>query len=402
MQLTDQQLEAVTSDNPYTIVVAGAGAGKTTMLAARVAWLVENGEPPDSILALVFTRMAASHLRKRIEAACPEARGAWISTLHSFAATRLAEGERVASDADVAAVFQSLYKGRQRLTTRRRPAMRKLERSIMRHEAGLDHDDGEALEVMRQRLREQARVLECGATPSWDLVPLALRGRLPHFRHVLVDEYQDCTPNEAAMVSELRGVSLTAVGDPRQSIFTWRGGSPEAIPNCWPTQEARIIQMSKCHRFGPELAARANMVSDALEFSGITGEGPAGSVETIEGSVSEAVAKIGEPGKTAILCRTNMECAEIEAELGGLAVHVKRDPTVPLHSAADEVERVEKLGQVAICTVHTSKGLEWDHVIVVWHQSYASGKKEDIRTLYVALTRSRKTLLELRREGIQA
>ena len=85
--LNDAQREAVTAPNRPTLVLAGAGSGKTRVLVHRIAWLVEvEGVSPLGILAVTFTNKAAAEMRSRIEAllAMP-IRGMWVGTFHGIA-----------------------------------------------------------------------------------------------------------------------------------------------------------------------------------------------------------------------------------------------------------------------------------------------------------------------------
>src|SRR5438270_1974600 len=81
--LTWAQQEAVTHFEGPLLIVAGAGSGKTRIITRRVAWLLEQGVKPYSILAITFTNKAAGEMRQRVEAIVPR-HGVLISTFHSF------------------------------------------------------------------------------------------------------------------------------------------------------------------------------------------------------------------------------------------------------------------------------------------------------------------------------
>src|SRR6188768_1382775 len=85
--LTDEQEIAATHDGGHLLIVAGAGTGKTTTLAARLAHLVEAGTPPERLLLLTFSRRAASEMTQRAEAVTGEriAAGCWSGTFHAIA-----------------------------------------------------------------------------------------------------------------------------------------------------------------------------------------------------------------------------------------------------------------------------------------------------------------------------
>src|SRR2546421_1434628 len=83
--LTPAQREAVTHFEGPLLILAGAGSGKTRVITRRVAWLLEQGVRPYSILAITFTNKAAGEMRQRIETLVPNSR-VWISTFHSLGA----------------------------------------------------------------------------------------------------------------------------------------------------------------------------------------------------------------------------------------------------------------------------------------------------------------------------
>ena len=83
--LNDAQRAAVTHDGGPLLVIAGAGSGKTRVLTRRIAWLIERGAHPGSVLALTFTNKAAAEMRERVaELVGAQARLMWVSTFHSM------------------------------------------------------------------------------------------------------------------------------------------------------------------------------------------------------------------------------------------------------------------------------------------------------------------------------
>src|SRR5512139_4061243 len=85
--LNEQQLAAVTLPNESALILAGAGSGKTRVLTARIAWLIQTGQvSPHGILAVTFTNKAAKEMMTRIAAMLPiNTRGMWVGTFHGLA-----------------------------------------------------------------------------------------------------------------------------------------------------------------------------------------------------------------------------------------------------------------------------------------------------------------------------
>src|SRR5262249_24994353 len=96
--LTGAQQDAVTHMEGPLLILAGAGSGKTRVITRRVAYLLQQGVHPSSILAITFTNKAAGEMKQRVEALVPGHR-VWISTFHSFGARILRQyADRVALD----------------------------------------------------------------------------------------------------------------------------------------------------------------------------------------------------------------------------------------------------------------------------------------------------------------
>ena len=84
--LNPKQLEAVTLPHQSALILAGAGSGKTRVLTARIAWLIQTGQvSPTGLLAVTFTNKAAKEMLTRITASLPiNTRGMWVGTFHGL------------------------------------------------------------------------------------------------------------------------------------------------------------------------------------------------------------------------------------------------------------------------------------------------------------------------------
>ncbi len=255
--LNDEQRAAVTAETGHALVLAGAGSGKTRVLAHRVAWLVATRQArPSGILAVTFTNKAAREMRARIEAILERPIGGmWVGTFHGIA-HRFLRAHR--EEAGLGESFQIADSDDQFRLVRR----------LMR-EMGFDEgswppkqaqgfingqkENGvrarhlpEPGDLWERRMSEVYRAYEsaCAASGLADFAELLLRAwevlrecpRLlaeyqERFGHLLVDEFQDTNALQYAWVSLLAGDRgrLFMVGDDDQSIYGWRGARIENI-----------------------------------------------------------------------------------------------------------------------------------------------------------------------------
>jgi DNA helicase-2/ATP-dependent DNA helicase PcrA len=298
--LDERQREAVVAGDEPLLVVAGAGTGKTTTLAHRVAHLIERGVPPERILLLTFARRAAAEMLRRVDGllrAGERERAAsgrvWSGTFHSVA-TRLLRlhGEQIGlhpgftihdrSDSeDLLDVLRAeLDLGRadrrfpkkstcadiySRCVNAREPLPELLGRAFPWCKA---HAEGLRLlfRAYCERKAEQ-RVLD------YDDLLVFLDGLLAdpaagprvraRFDAVLVDEYQDTNALQADLVERLRpsGRGLTVVGDDAQAIYSFRAATVRNIldfPLRYPA--ARTVVLTQSFRSTPELLDATNRV----------------------------------------------------------------------------------------------------------------------------------------------
>ncbi|QNI09319.1 ATP-dependent helicase [Mycobacterium kubicae] len=350
---TDEQAAVISAPPGPLVVIAGAGAGKTETMAARVVWLVANGyADPGQVLGLTFTRKAAGQLLRRVRSrlarlagvglASVGATGAvadepasspMVSTYHAFAGTLLRDfglllpvepDTRLLSETELwQLAFDVVNEYRGELHTEKTPAA--VTSMVLRLWSQLAEHlvDTEQLRDTHVELERLVHALPAGPSqrdrgPSqWllrmlgtqtqraELVPLldALHERMradkvmdfgmqmasaarlaatvPHvgqdmrdrYRVVLLDEYQDTGHAQRVALSSLfgagadDGLALTAVGDPIQSIYGWRGASATNLPRFttdFPLSDgtpAPVLELRTSWRNPPEALHVANAIS---------------------------------------------------------------------------------------------------------------------------------------------
>ena len=249
--LNAAQREAVEAEGGALLILAGPGSGKTRVIAHRIAHLVgERGVPPTRILAVTFTNKAAHEMRERVEALIGgRARALTLGTFHSVCARILRrEGQRVGIPPEFA-----IYD-----TDDQRALVRRIERELQidprqfppramlsaissakneqvdaaayAQAVGSYHEEI----VARVYERYEHALRQSGAVDFDDLLLLAVRLFDEHpearqayaerYLHVLVDEFQDTNLMQYRLARQLASVhgNITAVGDPDQSIYSWR------------------------------------------------------------------------------------------------------------------------------------------------------------------------------------
>ncbi len=294
--LDDSQRAAVEYIGGPSLVIAGAGAGKTRVLTTKAAYLIDRGMDPQNILALTFTNKAAREMRERISAIAGDdaARRLQMGTFHSvFARILRAEAERVGCSP--------------RFTIYDRSDSTSLVRLIIK-ESGLDEKKYNASSVLSRisraknrlvlpdgyagdpaLLREdsaagvpetariyalyQNRLKAAGAMDFDDILMYmfllldgdgeARRKYEEGFRFVLVDEYQDTNTAQARILGLLarRHQKICAVGDDAQSIYAFRGAEIDNILNftqAFPA--AKVYKLERNYRSTQTIVDAANSV----------------------------------------------------------------------------------------------------------------------------------------------
>lgn len=223
--LNTEQCAAVTAENTPVLIVAGPGTGKTKTLTARIAYLLtEKNVPAEQIVALTFTNKAAREMRERLqvlmgdEIVLPQ-----IATFHALSMSLLrmrGDLPPMVAESDRQAIIKALAKTPEGkgINTRDLSLWLSLAKTSL---AEPEPTLRVLLDQYNQRLQER------GLYDFDDLLLRALE-RLkesePHYRHVLVDEFQDTSELQYEMLKCLAGQGiLFAIGDPNQSIYAFRG-----------------------------------------------------------------------------------------------------------------------------------------------------------------------------------
>lgn len=292
-ELNEQQYAAVTCPPGQTLVIAGAGSGKTRTLTYRVAWLLDNGVLPEQILLLTFTNKAAREMLGRVTELVPvETQRLWSGTFHSIGnrllrwnAERLGyrKGFSIMDREDQKDLLETVLGGSGIDTTGFRfpkaevlgdifsladNTCTPLAEIIAAHYPYFDRVC-EPIQTLRRLYQDKKVETNCMdfddlLTRSVQLLeehPDLLERYRRQFEFILVDEYQDTNRLQCRFVELLAGAdgNLMAVGDDAQSIYSWRGADVSNILNFadrWPRARTHKIEVN--YRSVPEVLALAN------------------------------------------------------------------------------------------------------------------------------------------------
>ena len=269
---SDEQLVALTAGPEPVLVLAGPGAGKSRVLVGRLRHLLRQGIAPQDVLAITFTRRAASEMRERLAAdeTGPETSLPACDTLHALAWAHLQQQDPHAvllSEEAARDLFRQASPALDSATARRHFDAYSLWREQEQHGRHLPPDAGElpllgapsqpwhtaacayaaAKRTHTPRLYDYADLLD-------DFLLAAKRGDVPARQQVLVDEIQDLSPKQIAIVRALLpedGCGFFGIGDPDQAIYGFRGAhgqDEESIRAVWPA--LRVFHLARSYRAG--------------------------------------------------------------------------------------------------------------------------------------------------------
>lgn len=246
--LNEAQFKAVTSQLPYTLVLAGAGSGKTRVLISRMLYLFsEKGYGPAQVMALTFTNKAANEMRQRLVQQFPWVQQVWMGTFHGIAhrllrmhalEAGLPESFTVIDSEDQQRLCKRILKeyeiDEKELSSKTLAYLISREKDAGRRPVDVAAHYGDLpwvklYEVYEQRC-QAAGLVDFGELllRSYELLlqnPTLLIRYQGRFREILVDEFQDTNRLQYQWLKLLVGdaCGLFVVGDDDQSIYGWRG-----------------------------------------------------------------------------------------------------------------------------------------------------------------------------------
>jgi DNA helicase-2/ATP-dependent DNA helicase PcrA len=292
--LNEQQMQAVLQKEGPCMVLAGAGSGKTRVLTRRIARLIDQGVPANSILAITFTNKAAQEMRSRVASIIPDYAGRWIQTFHA-ACYRILRMDieklgyqpnfTIVDEAECKSLIKTLLKEENDLETAPDELLygfKQVKNSLLDPEK---HFDSLKLPyyVKEKNLRifklYNARLKELNALDFDDLIVLCIRlfQQYPDilekyqqwFKYIMIDEYQDTNYAQYYWARLLASGhhNIFVVGDPDQSIYSWRGAEPYNITRFLNDyQDTAVIKLEINYRSSQNILSAANsLIANNLE-----------------------------------------------------------------------------------------------------------------------------------------
>ena len=288
--LNPPQKEAVLYTDGPLLILAGAGSGKTRVIAYRIAYLVGSGiAEPGEVLAVTFTNKAAEEMRERVAGLLGgTSSGMWISTFHALCA-RLLRREAahvglsrdfvIYDSSDQLAAVKQILRDQQVDDSFLAPraALSRISHAKNRMEspaAMLARRSSYRDDVVARVYEEYVKTLDASGALDFDDLLLktvelferaeSVRNQYSRrFRFVMVDEYQDTNRPQYMLMRRLaeHHRNLTVVGDPDQSIYAWRGADIRNILD-FETDfpEAKVVRLEQNYRSTEVILAAASAV----------------------------------------------------------------------------------------------------------------------------------------------
>ena len=367
------QVDAIHYNDSHSIILAGPGTGKTTVLTNRILYLIkEKNINPESILAITFTNKAALEMKSRINQLLNENNAGllpFICTFHAFGLT----------------VIKEYYKQLQRMqnfTVINEPEKEEILQSISNYNKTQNKFFlGKIAEIKNQAIEEdqindqelknvfksyQNYLLQINAFDLDDLIYCVLvlfnqfssilKAFQKRFRYILVDEYQDLNNAQYQLIKLLTNKinTLCVIGDPNQAIYGFRGADVKYINRFLDDfPGAKLFMLNQSYRCSDFiLKASENIISDINRFNNFILHG------SQEGIKLKIIKNPTEKSEAEWIART------IEQILGGLRFYSFDSQVTEGH---DETE-IKSLSEIAVLarTKHQLKIIEKafiDHVI---------------------------------------
>lgn len=333
MDLSEKQKEIVETKERFVVVNASAASGKTATLTERVKYLLNNNVDPNEIVVITFTNAAADEMKERIG----DTNGVFIGTIHSYANYLLKccgyDTESYLNDEDFDKLFEEVKKH-----------------------------------------QECIKIVD----------------------HLLLDEGQDTTKQQFEFLLEMvMPDNWIVFADHKQSIYRWNGAYPQYIIDLMKKSWVKTYDLNENYRNGKSILTFAKSI---IRLNGMDYYDKSIPMRKENGKVVEVVCsykplvegikKIGNYGSWFVLTRTNSQIEDIREHLEDMGIPYTVFKKKGLSN--QEINERLKEDKVKVMTIHMSKGLETENVMVIGANFY---NVEEKCISYVAATRAKNLLV---------
>lgn len=432
--LDPQQDEIVHSDANNIIVVAAAGSGKTRVLTERIRYLIKDKKvPAHNIVSITFTNMAAEEMRMRLSN-LNNIGDAFIGTIHSFANHIMKEsGEKytlLSDELDIQLHKELINKYCSHLTEERYLDFKDLEAKVAVGKANERELSGffapsemseysmlhYPVEIVNQDIKDNTHLTFgesiatlCKKRGIITFDELLVKARKyfekiqARLEYCFVDELQDVGTLEYSFIKSLNSENYFFVGDDYQAIYGFKGGNVSIFKGLCNNPDFTQYMLTNNYRNGTDILDVADYVisqvdnrieKEIVPISKEKGNVTINTKNYIFSLLCDMSKKVDDFREYFLLVRTNKELFEMtnKCESIGLPyVTFKREGM----TLADLKKKMQK-NAIKILTVHTSKGLEADHVILYGNfplqVPYYRKNDEERKVMYVGITRARKSI----------
>lgn len=423
--LDRQQEKAVHTTENQVLVVAGAGSGKTRVLTERVKYLLESGVPPQNIIAITFTNLAADEMKERLR----EVDGigdCFVGTIHSFANKVMSltdvNYKLLTSDAQIDIYKELIQKYCKHLTFDRYLDYYDM---VQKYELGYV-SESEMNSFLTVAEATEYRFLSKDLPVSEDFPCTVksvakergyidfdelLRIATTYFKenkiepeHVLVDEFQDVGTLEFNFIYSLEAKNYFFVGDDWQSIYGFKGGNVELFLKLIHSGEVTTYYLTNNYRSAKKIIDMGNTIISQVENKiqkDITvlsdKEGTVAVMSKAYGieKMVENLKRKEIPFKDVfVLARSNKDVFMLRDTL--LSEGIPCDTFKREGMSLSELNQIMNRNSVKVLTVHTSKGLEANTVYLYGNFPvncpHYLKNEEERKVMYVGVTRAKEHL----------
>lgn len=410
IKLDNEQELAVYCNDSNILVIAAAGSGKTRVLTERIRRLVlDEKVTPESIVAITFTNMAADEMKERLND-IPNIHKAFIGTIHSYANSILrstGRSYRLQTDEVVVEYIRDMCRDKDFFSFYSKEEIYYNNFSVkewISYQKSNEDTNNKLLSCIDQVSKYDSFRNYCksrGIISFEELIVLStnVEGASNCISHLLVDEFQDISPSEYSFLSSLPAMNRFYVGDDWQSIYSFKGSNVGIFNRLANDSHFTSIYLVTNYRCNHDIVEKAE---SELEGTNVLPK-KVKCVRKGNNSVKymqlyqllEYVKSIDNYSNYFILSRRNDTVKFLSDRLSKANI-----PNIVLSNKELDLASRRSLletNKIKIMTIHSSKGLETDNVIVIYdtnsNKSNLRQYDEEQRVKYVAYTRAKNLLI---------